>query len=47
MSTIERYRLDLASMLYKHVGTLMKEADPAPAITNPLLLTIGWAELRF
>ncbi|MDX3108524.1 Uma2 family endonuclease [Nonomuraea angiospora] len=47
VSTIERYRLDLASMLYKHVGTLMKEADPAPAITNPLPLTIDWADLQF
>ncbi|MEO3868395.1 Uma2 family endonuclease [Nonomuraea sp. B12E4] len=47
VSIIERYRLDLAPMLYKHVGTLMKEADPAPAITNPLPLTIDWAELRF
>ncbi|TMR99038.1 Uma2 family endonuclease [Nonomuraea basaltis] len=47
VSTIERYRLDLASMLYKHVGTLMKEADPTPSITNPLPLNIDWAELRF
>ncbi|WP_207756277.1 Uma2 family endonuclease [Nonomuraea cypriaca] len=47
VSTIERYRLDPASMLYKNVGTLMTEADPAPTITNPLPLTIDWAELRF
>ncbi|MEO3788916.1 Uma2 family endonuclease [Nonomuraea sp. B10E15] len=47
VSTIERYRLDPASMLYKSVGTLMTEADPAPTITNPLPLTIDWEDLRF
>ncbi|MEO3884091.1 Uma2 family endonuclease [Nonomuraea sp. B5E05] len=46
-STIERYRLDPASMLYKSVGTLMTEADPAPTITNPFPLTIDWEDLRF
>ncbi|WP_188190244.1 Uma2 family endonuclease [Nonomuraea sp. SYSU D8015] len=47
VSTIERYRLDPASMLYKNVGTLMTEADPAPTITNPLPLTINWDDLQF
>ncbi|NRQ35610.1 Uma2 family endonuclease [Nonomuraea sp. NN258] len=47
VSTIERYRLDLAAMLYKHVGTLMRESDPTPAITNPLPVTIDWADLQF
>lgn len=47
VSIIERYRLDSAAMLYKHVETLMKEADPIPGITNPLPLTIEWTELQF
>ncbi|MFC3823815.1 Uma2 family endonuclease [Planomonospora venezuelensis] len=48
VSTIERYRLDPAAMLYKHIGTFMKdEPGEAPAVSNPIPLTIDWTELQF
>jgi Uma2 family endonuclease len=48
VSTIERYQLDRAAMLYKHVGTFMKdEAGDAPTVSNPITITIDWAELQF
>ncbi|WP_067461477.1 Uma2 family endonuclease [Actinomadura macra] len=48
VSMIERYRLDPGAMLYKHLGTLMKdEAGGPPEITNPLPMMIGWAELEY
>lgn len=48
VSTIERYQLDHASMLYKHTGTLMNDepGDP-PQISEPIPVTIDWADLRF
>ena len=47
-STIERYRLDHASMRHKHTGTLMNDepGDP-PQISEPIPVTIDWADLRF
>ncbi|WP_169948104.1 Uma2 family endonuclease [Microbispora sp. H11081] len=48
VSAIERYRLDRASMLYKHIGTLMKdEPGEAPVVSNPIPITVDWAELQF
>ncbi|SEN64342.1 Uma2 family endonuclease [Nonomuraea pusilla] len=48
VSIVERYRLDPASMLYKHVGTLMKdEAGGVPEVANPIPMVIHWAELEF
>jgi Uma2 family endonuclease len=48
VSTIERYQLDRAAMLYKHVGTFMKDepGDP-PGVGNPISITIEWSELEF
>jgi Uma2 family endonuclease len=48
VSTVERYRLDRATMLYKHVGTFMKEegGDP-PSVANPIPIAIDWAALEF
>jgi Uma2 family endonuclease len=48
VSVIERYRLDLASMLYKHMGTFMKDepSDP-PHVSNPIAVEIDWRELQF
>lgn len=48
VETIEQYRLDRAALLYKHVGTLMKDepGDP-PQISNPVPITIDWADLEF
>jgi Uma2 family endonuclease len=48
VSVIERYQLDRATMLYKHVGTFMKdEGGDAPAVSNPIPITIDWPELQF
>ncbi|WP_131738612.1 Uma2 family endonuclease [Actinomadura roseirufa] len=48
VSTIERYKLDPAAMLYKHLGTLMKDEDGGPPeITNPISMTIEWGELEY
>ncbi|WP_219471243.1 Uma2 family endonuclease [Nonomuraea rhizosphaerae] len=48
VSIIERYRLDLASMLYKHVGTFMKDEPGAPpSVSNPIPVEIDWSELEF
>lgn len=48
ISTIERYQLDRASMLYKHVGTFKKdEAGDPPSVTNPIPITIDWSALEF
>jgi Uma2 family endonuclease len=48
VATIERYRLDHASMLYKHIGTFMKdEAGDPPRVGQPIPLTIDWADLEF
>jgi Uma2 family endonuclease len=47
VSVIERYQLDRAAMLYKHVGTFMKDkAGDAPTIGNPIPVTIEWSELQ-
>jgi Uma2 family endonuclease len=48
ISTIERYRLDRATMLYKHLGTFMKdEPGGMPAVSNPIAVTIDWSRLEF
>ncbi|MER6946967.1 hypothetical protein ABT294_23315 [Nonomuraea sp. NPDC000554] len=48
MSIVERYRLDRASMLYKHTGTFMKdESGDAPNVANPIPIVIDWSELQF
>lgn len=48
ISIIERYRLDRAAMLYKHIETFMKDepGDP-PTVSNPIPITIDWPELGF
>jgi Uma2 family endonuclease len=48
VSIIERYRLDRAAMLYKHIGTFMKDepGDP-PTVSNPIPIVIDWSELLF
>lgn len=48
VSVIERYRLDRATMLYKHVGTFMRDepGDP-PSVDNPIPITIDWSTLTF
>jgi Uma2 family endonuclease len=48
ITSIERYALDRASMLYKHLGTLMKdEAGGPPEIANPIPITVTWDDLTF
>jgi Uma2 family endonuclease len=48
VSVIERYQLDQAAMLYKHVNTLMKdEAGAPPEVGNPIPITITWDDLEF
>lgn len=48
VSVIERYRLDRATMLYKHVGTFMKDEDgDPPAVANPVPITVDWSALEF
>ncbi|MEU0569880.1 Uma2 family endonuclease [Nonomuraea sp. NPDC005983] len=48
VSIVERYRLDRASMLYKHTGTFMKdESGDAPSVANPIPIVIDWSELQF
>ncbi|MEU5877954.1 Uma2 family endonuclease [Spirillospora sp. NPDC047279] len=47
VSIIERYRLDHASRLYKHVGTFMKDEGGKPEVSNPISLTIDWQDLEF
>lgn len=48
VSIIERYRLDRASMLYKHIGTFMKdESGDVPSVSNPIPMVIDWSELQF
>jgi hypothetical protein len=46
VTSIERYALDRASMLHTHPGTFMKdEAGGPPEITNPIPITLDWADL--
>ncbi len=48
VSIIERYRLDRATTLYKHVGTFMKdERSETPKVSNPIPIVIDWTELMF
>lgn len=48
VSVIERYQLDRAAMLYKHVGTFMKdEGGDLPSVSNPIPMTIDWSALEF
>jgi Uma2 family endonuclease len=48
VSVIERFQLDQATGQYKHLGTFMKdESGGAPRVSNPIPVTIDWAELEF
>jgi Uma2 family endonuclease len=48
VSTVERYQLDRATRLYKHIGTFMKEeAGDAPTVANPIPVTLDWSDLEF
>ncbi len=48
VSVIERYQLDQATSLYKHLGTFMKDEPGAPpTVSNPIPVTIDWGELEF
>jgi Uma2 family endonuclease len=48
VSIIERYQLDRPAMLYKHMGTFMKdEAGDDPSVSNPIPVVVEWSELRF
>jgi Uma2 family endonuclease len=48
VASIERYRLDRAAMLYKHIGTVMNdEPGSAPEFRNPIPITVDWDELPF
>ncbi|MFC4906149.1 Uma2 family endonuclease [Actinomadura gamaensis] len=47
VSVIERYQLDRAAGLYKHVGTFMKEAGGQPQVGEPFPVTIDWSELEY
>ncbi|MBO2450597.1 Uma2 family endonuclease [Actinomadura barringtoniae] len=48
VSVIERYQLDKAAMLFKHVNTLMKdEAGAPPEVGNPIPITVTWDDLEF
>ncbi|WP_250282080.1 MULTISPECIES: Uma2 family endonuclease [unclassified Frankia] len=48
VTSIERYALDRATLLYKHLGTFMKdEAGGAPEVTNPIPVTVDWDDLLF
>ncbi|MDF2705305.1 Uma2 family endonuclease [Nonomuraea muscovyensis] len=48
VSVIERYRLDRATMLYKHTGTFMKdEIGETPLVSNPIPIVVDWSELEF
>jgi Uma2 family endonuclease len=48
VSIIERYRLDEVTRSYKHLGTLMKdEAGDSPEVTNPIPITVDWAQLEY
>jgi Uma2 family endonuclease len=48
VATVERYHLDPAARLYKHVGTFMKEeGGAAPTIVNPLPAILDWTDLEF
>jgi Uma2 family endonuclease len=46
VSVIERYQLDQATGQYMNLGTLMKgEPGGVPSVSNPIPVTIDWAEL--
>lgn len=48
VSVIERYKLDHATRLYKHVGTSMKdEPGGAPELVNPIPVTLDWEQLEY
>jgi hypothetical protein len=48
VSIIERYHLDTAVKVYRHVGTFMKDAGgEVPAVSNPIALKIDWSELEY
>jgi Uma2 family endonuclease len=48
VAVVERYKLDHATRLYKHVGTCMKdEPGGAPELTNPIPVTLDWDQLEY
>jgi len=48
VATIERYGLDRAAALYKHLGTYLKdEPGPPPQVGNPIPITIAWNDPTF
>jgi Uma2 family endonuclease len=48
VTSIEGYRLDRAAMLYKHLGTFLKdETGPVPEVSNPIPIIITWNDLLF
>jgi Uma2 family endonuclease len=48
VSAIERYKLDHATRLYKHVGTFMKdEPGGPPELANPIPITLDWQQLEY
>jgi Uma2 family endonuclease len=48
LAVVERYQLDPAARLYKHIGTFMKEeGGAAPTVVNPIPATLDWADLEF
>ncbi|MFC0862803.1 Uma2 family endonuclease [Sphaerimonospora cavernae] len=47
VAVIERYRLDRASMLYKHIETFMKDQPgDLPSVHNPIPITVDWSDLE-
>ncbi|TKK85369.1 Uma2 family endonuclease [Herbidospora galbida] len=46
VSAVERYHLDQATMTYKHIGTLMRDAGGSPEIGMPIPMIIDWPELQ-
>ncbi|MFD0691155.1 Uma2 family endonuclease [Actinomadura fibrosa] len=47
VSQVERYQLDRAARLYKHVNTLMREEGGLPEVGSPIPIVIDWAELEY
>ncbi|WP_218009034.1 Uma2 family endonuclease [Herbidospora cretacea] len=45
IALIERYRLDPATMAYRHIGTLMRDEGGSPEISAPIAMVIDWPEL--
>ncbi|WP_218010796.1 Uma2 family endonuclease [Herbidospora mongoliensis] len=46
IALVERYRLDPATMTYRHIGTLMRDEGGAPEVSTPIAMVIDWPELQ-